>query len=312
LHIPWGQDWHSDGGDYVMNFTQTSGDCLVIDSQMNCIFKFGVIKAPNLQSGTLVKIAPASLGPDNINACISCMVQITAIVGPGDATGGHGTGLQMDASAGGVVCNVVSVGEIKGCATGILINCGPFNTIRCSNVHQCNTLVQVDSATQSKLTASMDRDGMTGTVVGAQINGGNENSYTLNWSGTFDAGKSLVLGSGAQDNVVYAGGLATNGVTNNATTKTNRVLPAKSVGFAVTTPSVPGSGIYAANQQPYAMVAMILTPGSVSSWRVKDSAGTAQTISTGLFAGQSIYLQPGESVRFDYSSPPTWVWRAIR
>ena len=67
LNIPWGQDWHCDGGNYVMNFTQTSGDCLVIDSQMSCFFRFGMIVAANLQSGSIVKLHPTTVGPDNFN-----------------------------------------------------------------------------------------------------------------------------------------------------------------------------------------------------------------------------------------------------
>ena len=307
LTIPWGQDWHMDGGNYIMNFTQTSGDCLVIDSQMNSQFNLGTISAPNLQTGTLVKVAPTSVGPDDFKVITCTIIKISSIVG-----NGNGTGLHVTAASGILTFNPIFVGEIADCDTGILIDGGTHCTITSPIVRKCNTHLQVNSGEYHKIDVMMNPNDLTGPVVGAKLNG-NENICILAWQGNFDPGNALVFESNAKDNLVYVMGLPVDGVTNSATTPNNRVVPLKPIGFAITTPSVPPSDDYKVNDTPYSVVVTILTPGTVSNWIVADSTGaTTGTVSGGFFAGQSIYLEPGDKVRFSYTSPPTWKWRALR
>ena len=94
------------------------------------------------------------------------------------------------------------------------------------------------------------------------------------------------------------------------------------------------------NTTPYTVQIIILTPGIVSNWTLTDAGSTqqtyprslsladnlkrpqlspplprpsnTQTISAGLFAGQTVILEPGEEIQFTYSEVPTWRWKALR
>ena len=135
LTIPWGQDWHCDGGNYVMNFTQTSGDCLVIDSQMSCFFRFGIIKAENLQSGSIVKINPVTIGPDNFNVIEVTLFEFTGIIGGPGAVGLH---LLADTTPNGNISNShFVIRSISDCnISGVFRQCRPGGNIGASvSVH---------------------------------------------------------------------------------------------------------------------------------------------------------------------------------
>ena len=78
------------------------------------------------------------------------------------------------------------------------------------------------------------------------------------------------------------------------------------------TPTISASDSYYRNETSYTVIATILTPGTVSSWTVKDSSGNEQMITGNLLPGQAFYVEPGDSIKFSYSSAPTWKWRALR
>lgn len=315
LTIPWGQDWHCDGGNYVMNFTQTTGDCLIIDSQMNCVLRFGNISAPNLTSGSIVKIAPTSAGPDGLTVCRGLSLDINRIVGGGNPLGGTvgtGTGLELNTSAGGINFNKIKVGEIVGCQTAVLLNGSYHNKIECPSIVACNTGLQVIDSSYSDITALFKAGGVAGTVFGANLAAGQQNHYTLTWLDSFPAGNAMVFGSGAQDNLIIAMNLPVTGITNNAVLPTNRIVPLKSAGFDIATPSVPASGVSFVNDTCYSVVITIVTAGSVANWTVTDAQGTSSTVTGAIFAGQSIFLEPGDAISMQYSSAPTWLWRAMR
>ena len=319
LNISWSQDWHCDGGNYIMNFTQTTGDCLVIDSQMTSDLKFGSVQALNLQSGSIVKIYPHNVGGDAAVAFGARRITFNSIIGGGgNAVPGKGVGLHIDASVGPIAAPHFYATEIVGCETGILLEPETGGqgildcVIECPSIRNCNTAIAAHTGFFNRFIASIDPDNVTGTKIGADIAGGYENNYTLSWHGGFSAGNSLKFRNTAKDNLVHAANLPADGVTNNASTKTNRIVTLKPVGFNVTTPAIPTSTIYKTNETSYSIVVTILTPGTVTSWNVKDSSGITDTVSGGLLAGQTIYLEPGDAVRFMYSSPPTWKWRALR
>jgi uncharacterized protein affecting Mg2+/Co2+ transport len=56
---------------------------------------------------------------------------------------------------------------------------------------------------------------------------------------------------------------------------------------------------------------VVLTPGNVRAWTVTDANGKALRVPAGLAAGQRFVLNPGERIRLDYSSGPTWRWRGL-
>ena len=106
--------------------------------------------------------------------------------------------------------------------------------------------------------------------------------------------------------------LPDDGITNNATRATNRIIPLKPVGFKATTPAIPPTGSALENRQPYPMWVTILTPGEAIRWTVTDSNGQSNTVSSKLLAGQAFYLEPGDKITLHYSQPPTWKWKALR
>jgi hypothetical protein len=308
LHIPWGQDWHSDGGDYIMQFNQTSGDCLVIDSQMNCQFKFGSVYAPNLTSGSIVKLYPTTKGPDNFVVCVSTIIRINSIYGPSTGTT---TGLEINGPVGQ---SNVYVGEINGCNIGAEFRTGSYATVDVLHINNCNTLMQVDGGGPNHYTANLDSGGVS-TVIGANLVNCGQSRFDLSFQNTFGAGKALIFGSGATDNVVYTQSLDPVGVANSASTPTNRIISAKSVGFAVSTPAIPASNTYLKNTTSYSIAITILTPGVVTAWTIRDAnnSSTNASVTGSFFAGQVLFLQPGESIRFTYSTgnAPTWIWREL-
>ena len=165
------------------------------------------------------------------------------------------------------------------------------------------------------------------------------NLLNLSFYGKRAPGHDIVFEPDARDNTVFAFNLP-NGITNRAETPTNRIIANWPVGFDVSTPPVPASGESIMNTTPYTVQVIILTPGTVSNWTLTDAGSTqqtyprslsladnlkrpqlspppprpssTQTISSGLFAGQTVTLEPGEKIQFTYSEAPTWRWKALR
>jgi len=308
LTIPWFQNWHCTGGNYIMNFTQTSGDCLVIDSQMNCLLTFGTISAPNLTAGSIVKIAPVTEGPDTYVVYICCVTNITAIRGKGE---NYATGLYL--TGGNTGGSKFTVGQIENCQIGLRLDSNVNgNEINCNLIRHCGTMIKSNPSSGNIIYAAMEVEDAAGTVIGASIESGQQNMYTLTWLDSFSPGNSLIFGNSAQDNLIFAMNLPIDGVTNNASNPTNCIIPLQSAGYRITTPPIAGSGNYITNTTSYSVIATIVTAGSVSTWITRDSAGTEQTISGPLLAGQTFYLEPGDSIKFYYTAPPTWRWKALR
>ena len=306
LDIPWGQNWHCDGGNYVMNFTITNGDCMVIDSQMNSILKFGSISAPNLQSGSIVKIYPHTDGPDNFTVCVSAKIEIGSITGPG--SGSSCVGLE---TTGPTIYSFFSAGEISGSGTGIEFNSGTNIKVTSPLIRNCGTMLRVNSGSDNIFRVSMDATGVS-NPLGLVINSGGSSTYHLNWKAGFNSTNALSLGSGSGDNLIYAMNLpGYDGVTANSSDHT-KIITTDPVGFDITTPTISSSGTFYRNQTSFPIMAMITNSGSTTSYRIVSTDGS-QTISGTPFAGQIIYLAPGDGMNFYFSgSAPVWVWKALR
>jgi hypothetical protein len=175
-------------------------------------------------------------------------------------------------------------------------------------------------------------------AVGAEIHA-QENELHLSFYGRRPAGQDVVFEADSRDNTVFALNLP-NGVTSHARVPTNRVVSNRAVGFDVVTPAVPLSGEPVVNDTAFTVQALILDPGAVSGWVLADAGagpprlpgnlslvdnlrGTpppeghprkalAQPVPGGLHAGQSILLEPGDAVSFDYTEAPAWRWKALR
>ena len=232
LHIPWVQNWHCTGGNYVMNFTITEGDCLFIDSLMTADLKFGSVVAPDLESGALVKIKPVSVGPDAVVASGARAIRFNSIVGgSGKNKEGQVVGLHIDPSFGAICAPYISAAEIKNCDIGILMGSvegghGILDcVVECPIIRNCDIGIQVNSGYYNRINASLDPGNVSGPVLGVDIAGGYENIYTLSWQGSFEVDKALIFGNSARDNLVYAMNLPVDGVVNNASRSTNLIVP---------------------------------------------------------------------------------------
>ena len=316
LRIPWRQNFRLDGGEYVINYPKPTGDAIVIDSQMNCFLKLGLIVSQSPEA--VVRMKPETKGPDGFVVIVASDFYFNAFVGGGDVWGrpgarGKGMGLWMDGSVGPIVNNRIFSIEANACDKGLYMTGRvSHNWIQIPFMHLCNVHVQIGDQNSSGqrgnvIEAYVDGAAVEGSV-GAQIFG-QENVLTLNL-GRFAAGKGVIFEAPAKDNLITAINLQGR-VTNNAAVPTNRVVTAQPEGFALTTPAVPPSGQDEVNRNFSPVEIVVLAPGKVAGWTVTDAKGKTLTVPAGLAAGQRFVLNPGEKVKLDYSSAPTWRWRGL-
>ena len=81
LKVPWMQNFRFDSGHAVLNYTQKTGDAVVIDSQMSCHYRFGLIVC--ISDGAVVRLRPTSEGPDRFRVITSTEFVFNALVGGG-------------------------------------------------------------------------------------------------------------------------------------------------------------------------------------------------------------------------------------
>jgi hypothetical protein len=320
LYIPPAQNWRIAGGDYVINFNQTSGDFIVFDSQINCDFKLSLIVANNVSLGSLVKIYPTAARPDGQVGFSNCRLFINALVGGGDVWGkgledGTGIGIHFDALNGPIEYNDIYVLEINACEGGFFLERGVIrnNLIECPFNHITNYPLYVQTGTDNRINSYVDSGGTLNPGMGAYLGGGERNEYNILFGGGFQPASALIFDGTARDNLVYTQPfLNPNAITNYAAAATNRIIPYQPAGFKIPTPAFPASDALLTNSSNYTVLATIASPGVVSSWTFYDVNGLPQTIDNALYHGQLIYLEPGEAVKFTYTSVPDWNWRTWR
>ena len=303
LILPAIENLQVEGGTYTMNFPQTTGDCLVIDDAARTKFryKFGIVSAPNLTDGSLVSVQPSGSG-----VLENCGIEIYAIVAQA-STNDSVTGLKLNS----LNDSKIKVENIEGCNTGIHMVSGNNNALTCSSIVSCDTMLYVEAASNCEVDASFTT-GNRPDAVGADIAAGSNNLYNLVWMDAFAQNSGLVLGNQATDNIIKVMNLPLNAMVQTSNPPTNRIIALKSYGFELTTPAMPPSGQFAINDTGFGIVVMITNAGTVSSWSLKDTSGTVSTISASVYTGQSIMLEPGESIRLTYTAVPSWRWRILK
>jgi hypothetical protein len=325
LRISCFQNFRLDGGEYVLQYDQSTGDAIVIDSLMSSRLKFGIIVSQS--DGAVVRVRPQTKGPDGFTVVIANTLEFNALVGGGSVYPDHkqapkGIGLYLDGSEGPIVSNKIYATEIIACDKGLYLSCGNSpgksaaivdNIIEVPFAHLCATHLHIGDATPAEickntLLANINSEGIEGSI-GARIFA-KTNLFTLSFAQTAP-NKNIVFEAPALDNQVTVMNFP-NGYTNNAEHPTNRIVSVKPIGFAVPTPDVPPSGTAIVNRNPYTIEVLILSSGSVSGWTLKDANGTEQTISAGLSSGQTISLEPGDAIQVEYTKMPAWRWRAVR
>ena len=333
LRVPWSQDFRMDGGNYIMNFSKKTGDAVVIDSQMNCHYKFGLIVSSS--SGVGVRIAPQTPGPDDMAGIQSSVFEFSAVCS-------RGTGIMVDSSHGPILNSRIFAEETNSGKRAMYLTGAhgiTNNSIEVMYNNQyhavapCTCLQVGDSNSKSILhnrfqmsihaplglifdddTQKYDMladDKLYENTIGAQIFAQN-NHFNLSFYGRKrPPGTDIIFEASARDNTVVVANLP-NGITNRAEIPTNRVIRSTPLGFGVDTPAVPAAGKTLENRTSYPIDVFILAPGEVTSWTLADAHGHAQTITAGLTAGQTFRLEPAEKISFEYTERPTWRWKAIR
>lgn len=74
LRIPWNQNWRVDGGEYWLIYRPKRGDAVVIDSQMNCRIKMGLVV--NAQSPDARPHMSGIQGTGQLPLCCSKYIRI--------------------------------------------------------------------------------------------------------------------------------------------------------------------------------------------------------------------------------------------
>lgn len=304
LIVPWMEDFRMDGGEYFLIYGKTSGDAIVFDSQMNCRYKLGLVISSS-KDGAAVALRPMTRGVDHFSCITVCYFDFSAIIG--------GTvGLLFDGTYGYIHLNKIFTPEVAGSGIGILVGKNSFNNwISCPFMHRSRIHLQVGDAGISEIGHNRIEAYITGQgdvgSVGARIFG-QRDLYSLTVARAAE-GKGIILEDSARDNLIYALHLD-GGLTNNAVVPTNRIITLWPIGFDVPTPPFPASGEDVVNRNPYPAEILIKAPGEVTDWTLTDASGVSERFVGELTPGLRFILQPGEKIRFTYSTAPTWRWKA--
>jgi hypothetical protein len=322
IRIPWFQDFRLDGGEYVINLDKNTGDAIVIDSQMSCRFKFGLIVAPT--EGAVVRIKPESKGPDDFIVTTASTFEFNAIVGGGSVFNDGkkapiGSGLVLDASNGPIVYNKFYLTEMIACDVGLQLTCGPegneksavaMNRFEIPFLHLCKTHMQIGD----------ERARVAGNIFDVVVDGGGvpesigmrlfgkDNVFTLRLV-NIPEGNGVIFEGPAERNrieMVYPA----SGYTNNAAKPNNVIVPQVSAGFGIETPSVPASGEALVNRTPFNVEVLVTAAGEVTGWTLTDTNGASQDFAASWSVGQRFPLAPGEAITVTYTAAPTWRWRS--
>jgi hypothetical protein len=366
LRVPWSQFVKLDGGNYVLYYAQPTGDAVVIDSQMNCRYKFGLIVSNS--DGAAVRIKPTTSGPDDFTVVTASVFDFSAIC----CFNASGTGLVLDSSQGIISNNYLFAEETNTQKMGVHISDhgGTGHPIANNNITvmfgnqmhsrgDCTGLRLGDPGSKrifgNRFEGSFHAprgvylDEETGryvtpeafvpeNAIGADVFA-QRNELHLSFYGVREEGHDILFEPDSRDNTIYAMNLPS-GVTNRAEYPTNRIVPNWSVGFGLPTPDLPESGRPIVNRNPYTTEILILDPGEVTDWTLTDAGSMPQrlsrnlsladslnrppmeplpdrapvshTVQGGLAAGQSITLEPGDSITLTYAVAPEWAWRALR
>ncbi|MEZ6072326.1 MAG: hypothetical protein R3C10_19220 [Pirellulales bacterium] len=325
LRVPWMQDFRLESGHCVIHYAARTGDAVVVDSQMSCAYRFGLIVS--VSDGAVVRLAPTTAGPDRFKVITSTDFHFNALVGGGGAwPGGEaydsqlnkrhrwiGTGLCLDGSTGAIDGNRIIANEIVGCERGIQLSAATtHNSIEATLVHLCQNHVEIGGSDDplphdNRVQAHLESEDIE-SAVGARLFG-HDNYLDLTF-GRMAASGDVVFEPSARDNLVQ-GMRFPHGITNRAAVPTNRIVANTLANLPTETPAVPVSGESVTNRNPFPVEVRITGAGDVRRWSEASQTGQPLAFDGGLRRGQTFTLNPGDRLTLEYDAPPAWVWKGI-
>jgi hypothetical protein len=189
------------------------------------------------------------------------------------------------------------------------------NRITCKHIHgQIDASIVDESGIHNTWEVNLNCDAKDPLGI---VTNGRDSVWFCNVNTRSKPGVTLL--PDARGNQFFLTGLS-GGYDNQANEPTNRFFASPSIpadkirlGFAVETPPTPESGELVINRNPFPVLVMFKSPGSISRWELNDTYGASDEFVGPLQSGQSIYLSPGEAIRLHYSTiPPEWRWRAVQ
>ena len=323
LYVPWGQQWHLDGGEYRLVYTPNTGDAVFIEGQGNCYIKFGTIIGGKSPDQVVVRLKPTVVGPDDQINCHAATFVFNGIIGSGgiqnpEPADNTGIGMYIDGTLGtaGVQNSSFYFGQISSCRTGLYLKTKVnANMFKSPSFHDLDTAIQVgESGTTETVAANMFEGIISSCNSGVRVFG-KKNFFKLSLD-TFLPQQAFIFESSAYNNMVISSYLPQGFTDNTNLNLSNRIITSKSIGYGVVTPSVPASGNYGVNTNSFPVEVQIITTGNVTEWLKADSTGysgydNAQTFNGGFTVGQRIVLDPGFKLKLTYSTPPTWRWMGL-
>ena len=323
LCVPWGQQFHLDGGEYRLVYTPNTGDAVFIEGQGNSYIKFGTIIGGKSPGQVVVRLKPTVIGPDVQINCHAARFEFDGIVGSGGMPSGApqdntGIGILMDGTLGasGVQNNNFYFGQITSCQIGLYLKTKVRNnTFNFPCFHNLDTAIQVgENGTTETVAGNMFTGIISSCNRGVRVFG-KENIFMLSLD-TLLPQQAFIFEAPAYNNMLISSYIPQGFTDNTNANLSNRVITSKSIGYSVATPSIPASGNYVVNNNSFSVEVQILTSGNVTQWLKADSTGysgvsDSQTFNGGFTVGQRIVLDPGFKLKLTYSTPPTWRWMRL-
>jgi len=189
------------------------------------------------------------------------------------------------------------------------------NRITCKHIHgQTDTSIRDESGTANLWEVNLNCDAKNPLGI---VTGGTNSLWFANVISREKPGITLL--PTATGNQFHLTGL-NGGFDNQATAPTNRFYATPNVasaekiqlGFAASTPEVPESGEAIQNTNPFPVVIVMKSPGTVHRWSLTDAYDTSEAFEGGFHNGQNIFLSPGEAIAIEYDEEtPVWRWRTV-
>jgi hypothetical protein len=324
ITIPAYQNWVIDCQGPTLNYTSSTGDFIVVDSQINSRIALGTVVSGS--SGVCVHLLPQNMPGDPVISISDTEIFINAISSNGTI---GTTGLSIDGANGTITWNTIRVLSIGSFPNNVVVP-NTAHTTNYNNIYLEHIQTPVSGTTTGinvGASASLNKwwgigiDGTSNTSAKGIITAGsNDFWYGLTLINLPTTGNGITLSASAMANE-FRINFWSGALTNSATTTTNRFFIAGmdagsfcdlKLGFCVTTPSVPLTATNVKNGNVWPVIVTFLTAGGGGTYLVEDAEGNAGT-GAAWAAGTQVYLNPGEIIQLGYSgAAPTWQWRAVQ